>query len=46
MVLTSKDGDEKGLELLSEAGRLSPSLALPRIQEIYACLNRYRSLRL
>ena len=38
--------DEKGLELLSEAGRLSPSLALPRIQEIYACLNRYRSLRL
>lgn len=38
--------DEKGLELLSEAGRLSPSLALPRIQEIYACLNRYPSLRL
>lgn len=38
--------DEKGLELLSENGRIAPNLALPRIQEIYACLNRYRSLRL
>lgn len=38
--------DEKGLELLSENGRIAPNLALPRIQEIYACLNRYRSLQL
>lgn len=38
--------EEKGLELLSENGRIAPNLALPRIQEIYACLNRYRSLRL
>lgn len=38
--------DEKGLALLVEGGRLSPNLALPRMQEIYACLNRYRSLKL
>lgn len=37
---------EDGLLLLCEGSRLSPSLAMPRIQEIYACFNRYRNLQL
>lgn len=38
--------DQKGLSFLAEGGRLSPNLAMPRIQEIFACLNRFRSLKL
>lgn len=37
---------EHGLELLSEGGRLAPNLAMPRMQEIFACINRYRSLKI
>lgn len=36
----------QGLDFLAEGGRIPPNLAMPRIQEIYACMNRYRSLRL
>ena len=36
----------QGLDFLADGGRISPNLAMPRIQEIYACMNRYRSLRL
>lgn len=38
--------EQNGLDILSENGRIAPNLALPRMQEIYACLNRYRSLKL
>lgn len=38
--------EQSGLDILSENGRIAPNLALPRMQEIYACLNRYRSLKL
>ena len=36
----------QGLDFLADGGRIPPNLAMPRIQEIYACMNRYRSLRL
>ena len=36
--------DTQGLELLAEGGRVAPNLAMPRRQEIFACLNRCRSL--
>lgn len=36
--------DTQGLELLAEGGRVAPNLAMPRKQEIFACLNRCRSL--
>lgn len=36
----------RGLEILSEGGRLAPNLAMPRIQEVYACINRYRGLKI
>lgn len=38
--------DEKGLEALGESRSSVPALARPRRQEIFACLNRYRGLRL
>ncbi|MBS6194200.1 MAG: ABC-ATPase domain-containing protein [Clostridiales bacterium] len=38
--------EEKGLSFLAEGGRIPPNLAMPRIQEVYACLNRFRSLKL
>ncbi len=37
---------KKGLEALSDSSCLPDFLAMPRIQEIYACFNRVRSLRL
>ena len=38
--------EERGLEALCESRSGVPFLARPRRQEIFACLNRYRSLRL
>ena len=38
--------EEKGLEGLSTSGYLSTDLAMPRRQEIFACFNRYRGLKL
>ncbi|HJC57271.1 MAG TPA: ABC-ATPase domain-containing protein [Candidatus Eisenbergiella intestinipullorum] len=38
--------EEKGLAGLSAGGFLSTDLAMPRRQEIFACFNRYRGLRL
>jgi len=35
----------QGLDVLSEGGCVAGNLAIPRKQEIYACLNRYRQLR-
>ena len=37
---------KKGLDALSDSSYLPDFLAIPRIQEIYACFNRVRSLRL
>ncbi len=37
---------EKGLASINEGSYLSSSLAMPRPQEIYACINRYRGLTL
>ena len=40
-----KSADKKDdSELLAEGGRVAPNLAMPRKQEIFACLNRCRSL--
>lgn len=39
-----KQLDEKGLESLFERGDVRSSLARPRRQEIFACVNRYRKL--
>ena len=36
----------EGLDFLADGNRIPHNLAMPRIQEIYACINRYRSLRL
>ena len=33
---------EKGLQAFSDGRALSGGYAMPRIQEIYSCLNRYR----
>ena len=38
--------EEKGLEGLSTSGYLSTDLAMPIRQEIFACFNRYRGLKL
>lgn len=38
--------DRKGLESLFERGDVSAQLARPRKQEIMACINRYRRLRI
>ena len=41
-----KELSTRGLEILSEGGRLAPNLAMPRIQEVYACINRFRGLKI
>ena len=38
--------DREGLDALSEGSYISSPMALPRPQEIFACLNRFRSLKL
>lgn len=38
--------DQKGLESLFDHGEVSAQLARPRKQEILACINRYRRLRI
>ena len=38
--------DEKGLESLFDRGDISAKLARPREQEILACINRYRRLKI
>ena len=38
--------EKKGLEALSGSGYLPIDLAVPRRQEIFACFNRYRGLKL
>ena len=38
--------DTEGLDFLADGNRIPHNLAMPRMQEIYACINRYRSLRL
>lgn len=37
-----KQLDEKGLSFFSDGGYVSGGYALPRIQEIYSCFNRFR----
>ncbi len=37
---------EKGLTVLSGASRTVPHMAMPRQQEIFACVNRFRRLRI
>lgn len=37
--------EKEGLEALSGGERTVPSLAMPRVQEIFACVSRYRGLR-
>ena len=41
-----KQLDEKGLESLFEHGDVAAQLARPRKQEIMACINRYRKLKI
>ncbi len=38
--------EKKGLEALAGSGYLPTDLAVPRRQEIFACFNRYRGLKL
>ena len=38
--------ERKGFETISDGGYLAGNLAFPRKQEIYACVNRYRGLKL
>lgn len=38
--------DKGGLTSLADSRYNIPAMAMPRIQEIYSCVNRYRSLRL
>lgn len=38
-----KKMDEDGMGFVADRGRISGGYALPRKQEIYACLNRYRA---
>ena len=38
--------EKGGLTSLSDSRYNIPAMAMPRIQEIYSCVNRYRSLRL
>ena len=44
--LLEKQLDEKGLESLFDHGDVSVQLARPREQEILACINRYRRLKI
>ena len=41
-----KQLDAQGLESLFERGEVSSQLARPRKQEIMACINRYRKLKI
>lgn len=36
--------NQRGLKVICDGGYLPGNLAMPRKQEIYACLNRYRRL--
>ena len=38
--------ESRGLDALEEGSYIASPMALPRRQEIFACLNRYRSLKL
>ena len=38
--------DEKGLNGIVKAGTLPGNLAVPRTEEVFACLNRYRGLKI
>ena len=38
--------EKKGLSALAGSGYLPTDLAVPRRQEIFACFNRYRGLKL
>ena len=38
--------EEKGLSAICEGSYIPSGLAMPRKQEIFACLNRYRALKL
>ena len=38
--------EKKGFETVNDRGYLAGNLALPRRQEVYACVNRYRGLKL
>lgn len=38
--------DQKGISAVCDAGYVSGGFALPRKQEIYSCLNRYRGLQM
>ena len=42
----SSDFEKKGFAAVCDGGYLPGNLALPRKQEIYACVNRYRGLKL
>lgn len=41
-----REMEAKGFGVICEGGYLPGNLALPRKQEVYACLNRYRGLKL
>lgn len=38
--------EKRGMEAVCDGGYLPGNLAMPRTEEVYACLNRYRGLRL
>ena len=38
----AKKEEQEGLAFAAEHGEISGGYAIPRIQEIYSCLNRYR----
>ena len=38
----AKKAEQEGLAFAAEYGEISGGYAIPRIQEIYSCLNRYR----
>ena len=42
----TKNLDENGFEAICESGNVPGNLAFPRKQEIYACVNRYRGMKL
>ena len=44
--LLMKVMDEKGLAAICESSYLPCGLAMPRRQEIFACINRYRKIQL
>ncbi|NCB94503.1 MAG: isopentenyl-diphosphate delta-isomerase [Clostridia bacterium] len=36
----------QGFSLISDSNRIPPNLAMPRLQEVFACINRFRDLKL